>query len=309
MGLLRSTLLWASENKAIEEQFRRRRFARTAVSRFMPGETLDDALKEGYHLHRSGIGTVITLLGENVDSVEAVEPVVAHYEGAFETIGSADPDTHISVKLTQLGLDQGEEVALNAVRRLAAAAAGAGSVLWIDMEYSRYVEATLRVFRSARAEGYPMGLCLQAYLHRTPRDVDLLVREAAPVRLVKGAYLEPADVAIPKKSDVDRQFLKLALQLAGAYDGEGPRPGIATHDLDLIREFQAQLNRPGTAPPPYEVQMLYGIQREAQLELARAGIPVRVLISYGEAWFPWYVRRLAERPANVGFVLRSMFSG
>ena len=154
-----------------------------------------------------------------------------------------------------------------------------------------------------------MGLCLQAYLHRTPRDVDVLVREGAPIRLVKGAYLEPADVAIPKKADVDRQFLKLALQLARAYAGEGPRPGIGTHDLKLIRNFQEQLNAPDAAAAPYEVQMLYGIQRGAQLELAQAGIPVRVLISYGEAWFPWYVRRLAERPANVGFVVRSMFSG
>lgn len=309
MGLLRSTLLWASENKAIEEQFRKRRFAQTAVSRFMPGETLEAASRECQDLHRVGIGTVVTLLGENVDSVDAVDPVVLHYEHAFQVLGEAEPDTHVSVKLTQLGLDQGEEVALNAVVRLGAAAARVGSVLWIDMEYSRYVEATLGVFRKARREGYPMGLCLQAYLHRTPRDVDLLVNEGAAVRLVKGAYLEPADVAIPRKADVDRQFLELALQLARAYRGEGPRPGIATHDLDLIRNFREQMDVPASGTPPYEVQMLYGIQRGAQLDLAQAGVPVRVLISYGEAWFPWYVRRLAERPANVGFVLRSMLRG
>lgn len=309
MGLLRSTLLWASENKAIEEQFRKRRFARTAVSRFMPGETLDAALAECEDLHRVGVSTVITLLGENVQDAAAVEHVVVHYESAFETIGASPPDTHVSVKLTQLGLDLGEDVATAALSRLGAAAAAAGSMVWVDMEHSRYVDGTLRVFRRARSEGLPCGLCLQAYLHRTPRDVDALTHEGAPIRLVKGAYLEPAEIAIPRKSAVDEQFLELALQLARAYRGAGQRPGIATHDLRLIERFRGRVPTSESGDPPYEVQMLYGIQRNAQLELARAGIPVRVLISYGEAWFPWYVRRLAERPANVGFVLRSMLAG
>ena len=305
--MIRSALLWASENKTIEAQFRKRSFARAAVSRFMPGETLDDALAECTHLQKAGISSVITLLGENVGTPGEVDRVVDHYESAFVRIRNGEPDTHVSVKLTHLGLDLGDEVALVAVRRLASCAADAGSVLWIDMEYSRYVDRTIDVFRRVRAEGAPLGLCIQAYLHRTPSDLDVLVREGAPIRLVKGAYLEPPEVAIPRKADVDRQFLAQGLQLARAYRGEGIRPGIATHDVPLIKQLLEQLGDTA-APPPVEVQMLYGIQRAAQQDLAESGVPMRVLISYGEAWFPWYVRRLAERPANVGFVLRSMLA-
>ena len=305
MGWMRSALLWASENKSLENHFRKRRFARTAVARFMPGETLDDALLECVRLGESGRSTVITLLGEMVSDQAAVDRVVDHYVTAFRRIRADGLDTHVSVKLTHLGLDLGGDVALAAVRRLLSEAEAMGSFLWVDMEYSRYVERTVDVFRTARGTGAPLGLCLQAYLHRTPSDLKELVRDGAAIRLVKGAYLEPPEVALPRKEDVDRRFLDQAVQLARAWSGVGQRPGIATHDLTLIDHLQRAL-ADHDGPVPYEVQMLYGIQRAAQARMAAAGTPVRVLISYGDAWFPWYVRRLAERPANLAFVLRSM---
>ncbi len=304
MGFLRSSLLWASENRTIEAQFRKRRFAKAAVSRFMPGETLDDALRECRSLAEHGVSSVVTLLGEMVSGAEAVQDVVRRYANALETARAQELDTHVSVKLTHLGLDLGGRVARDAVAELVRQARRAGSFLWVDMEHSRYVDRTLDIVNDVWAAEGPLGVCLQAYLYRTARDLDELSRQGVPIRLVKGAYDEPDNVAMPKKADVDRHFYELALQLIERYSGEGPPPGLATHDLALIEKIQADL--PGSATASYEVQMLYGIQRVAQRRLAQQGVPVRVLVSYGEAWFPWYVRRLAERPANLGFVLRSM---
>jgi proline dehydrogenase len=179
-------------------------------------------------------------------------------------------------------------------------------MLWVDMESSDYVETTLELFRALKTRHDNVGLCLQSYLYRTPDDVEDLVGMNAAVRLVKGAYAEPADVAYPDKSDVDRSFYDLALTLLDHSRRGGAVPGVATHDESLVDRIE-EAARGGEPPAPYEIQMLYGIASGTQIRWARAGRRVRVLISYGEAWYPWYMRRLAERPANVGFVMRSMF--
>lgn len=308
MGLMRSALLWSSQNRWVEGQFRSRAFAKRAVRRFMPGERPEDALRECASLRDSGISTVVTCLGENVANQSEVDSVVDGYVDVVQQIEAQGLATHLSVKLTHLGLDLGQDMAVRSVDRIAQAAAKNGNFVWVDIEYSRYVNATLEVFEAARAGNKNLGLCLQAYLHRTPEDLERIAGEGAPIRLVKGAYQEPPEVAISSKAQVDAAYETLALRLIELRQSEALAPGIATHDLPLIGRIRSAAEARGFGTDALEVQMLYGIERAAQLELARQGVPVRVLISYGDAWFPWYMRRLAERPANVGFVVRSMFT-
>jgi len=302
---MRSALLWGSENRWLENQFRRRRFAKKAVSRFMPGENPEDALREARALAEQNIGAVVTLLGENVDTEAEVASVVDHYQTVLDQIEPSGLNCHISVKLTHMGLDLSPDLAAENLSRLADRAAGFGHTFWVDMEYSRYVDATLSAFEQARSASPNLALCLQAYLHRTPEDLDRILDTGAAIRLVKGAYAEPAEVAIPKKADVDEAYRKLALRMLERPAASGQPHGIATHDLGLIEKILSEASRAGSGGRA-EVQMLYGIQRNAQIQFAKRGVPTRVLISYGSSWFPWYMRRLAERPANVGFVLRSM---
>ncbi|MEZ4423140.1 MAG: proline dehydrogenase family protein [Gemmatimonadota bacterium] len=306
---MRSALLWGSQNRWLERQFRSRAFAKQAVARFMPGERPEDALAESSSLSERGIQSVLTCLGENVSSKAQVEAIVTDYLDLMDRIGAAELPTHVSVKLTHLGLDLDRDLTVRNLVRLAARAAEHRHTFWVDMEYSRYVDATLDVFEAARRERENLALCLQAYLHRTPEDLERIAGAGAAVRLVKGAYAEPASVAIPSKAEVDERFEELSLRLIELYDGRGQPHGLATHDVPLLRRVASEAARRGWGKDRWEVQMLYGIQRSAQNQLAAEGYTVRVLISYGEAWFPWYMRRLAERPANVGFVLRSMMGG
>jgi proline dehydrogenase len=306
MGLSRSVLLRLSRSQWLAEQFRKRAFARRAVQRFMPGEDLAAALDASAELAKAGIGTVLTQLGEQVRSGAEAETVRRHYQEVFDQLRDRFLPTHVSVKLTHLGLDVGQEACTKHVLALAAKAQEEGSFLWIDMEESRYVDQTLDIFRRARAERVNVGVCLQAYLRRTPQDLTALLPLSPAIRLVKGAYNEPADVALPKKKDVDAQYYTLAVRLLDAAAAGRATPVFGTHDLkliDRIREHAAARQATGR----YEVHMLYGVESEAQRNLAARGEKVRVLISYGSHWFAWYMRRLAERPANVWFVLRSLF--
>lgn len=308
MGIARSVLLWGSQNRWIENQFRRRRFAQKAVSRFMPGEDVDSALGEAKTLGERNISTVVTQLGENLTSLAEADQVAAHYVDVLDKVNRLGLPCHISVKPTQLGLDIDPTQAATHLETLVRHAANHNNVVWVDMEASNYVDATLDLYCPLRERHTNMGICLQAYLHRTPQDVERLLAMGSAIRLVKGAYQEPADVAMPRKRDVDNAFLRLATTLAEhAAQGTGVKPGIATHDLAIIAELQ-RIAAERQWDKAFEIQMLYGIRRAEQLRLAAAGVPTRVLISYGASWFPWYMRRLAERPANVGFVLRTMFS-
>ncbi len=305
--MLRQALLWASENGWIERQMRRRAFARRAVSRFMPGETADAALEAARELGEQGLSTVFTQLGEALTDRDQIEAAVWHYEELLERVASDGVSGQISIKLTQLGQDVGQEVAQANLERLAAKAAEHANVVWVDMEASPYVDETLDIFTAALARHPNLGLCVQAYLFRTAADVERLLALGARLRLVKGAYQEPADVAWARKADVDRNFMALTRLMLERANPAAPH-GIATHDTTLLGRIVDEARAMGLPRDAFEVQMLYGIRAREQLALSRRGIPVRVLISYGRRWYPWYMRRLAERPANLGFVVRSVFA-
>ena len=309
MGLARGVLLWSSRNRWIENQFRRRRFAQKAVSRFIPGEDVGSALDASRDLSGNGITAVVTQLGENVSSMAEAEQVTKHYLQVLDRVSDLQLETHVSVKLTQLGLDIDREATARQVEQLVSHAADRNNVVWIDMEASHCVDPTLDIFKRIRAKHDNVGVCVQAYLHRTPDDVANLLAMDAAIRLVKGAYQEPPEVAITRKRDVDAAFLQLAIKICEhAARGVTIKPGIATHDTKILAELEKLATERQWGKEAYEVQMLYGIRKQEQLKLSEAGISTRVLISYGEAWFTWYMRRLAERPANVGFVLRSLLS-
>jgi proline dehydrogenase len=292
----------------LREALPRYAFIRRAVKRFMPGEELDDALGAAEELRSKSIKAILTHLGENITQAEEAAHVRDHYIEALGRIGERGLDAYLSVKLTQLGLDLSEEFCLENIRSIIERAAQVNNMVWIDMEQSHYVDRTLSVFRKAR-EGAPnVGVCLQAYLYRTEKDLrDLLPLDPA-IRLVKGAYAEPSSVAYPRKSDVDSNYANLTDILLENAVKRRTLAGIATHDPALIRRAGSRASEMGLSKSAFEYQLLYGIRTEEQFRLAAEGYRVRSLISYGSFWFPWYVRRLAERPANVTFVLKSLLS-
>jgi proline dehydrogenase len=249
------------------------------------------------------------LLGENVETPEDAMDVVDAYGAAIEAIAEAGLPSDLSVKPTHLGLDLGLEVAEAGLREVVSRAGAAGRLVAIDMEASEYLEDTLELYRRLRADHVNVGLCLQAYLYRTKDDLAALLPLRPMIRLVKGAYREPETLAWPRKSDVDAAYLARAGELldAVAKDPE-VRVAFGTHDAAMIAGIQEMARERGLERDAFEVQMLYGIRRDMQRELAAEGYAVRILISYGSHWFPWYMRRLAERPANVWFVAKSMFS-
>ncbi len=304
--MLRTTLLWVSTNPFLAQRLPKYRFVRRATRRFMPGETLEDALREAERLKGVGLGTTLTLLGENLVSLDEADGVVAHYLDVLAAVKARGLDTEISVKLTQLGLDFGVEEARKRLELLVRAC-DAGSLVWLDMEGSAYVDRTLEIFRAVREDHQNLGLCLQAYLMRTKQDVEDLLPLQPAIRLVKGAYKEPPDVAFPRKADVDQNYIRLAGTLLRARkEGRAGRPVLGTHDARMVNEVNRVAYELGLGKDAYEIAMLYGIGSGEQERLVRTGHQVRVLISYGSHWFPWYVRRLAERPANVWFVVKQL---
>ncbi len=309
MSIARKLLLAASTNTWLRERATKAPFVRRSVSKFMPGERVEDAMAAAARQQTQGVGTIFTRLGENLTRREEAEEVTQHYLEVIEKIHGAGLDAQISVKPTQLGLDFDKELCFRNLQRLVERAGVRGNFVWIDMESSPYVDPTLELFRRARSLSPLIGIALQAYLYRTAQDVESLVPLGSAIRLVKGAYLEPATIAYPRKSDVDENYYKLASRLLR---DDARRPGallhVATHDPQLVQRidaFAVQHHVPGDA---YEYAMLYGIQRPLQLKLAADKRRIRVLIAYGDYWFPWYMRRLAERPANVWFVMKNVFA-
>jgi proline dehydrogenase len=307
MSLARNILLALSTNAWLRDHATRTAFVRRSVSAFMPGERLEDAIAAASTQEATGIGTIFTRLGENITGGDEAEAVTVHYLDVLDRVQQAGLRAQISVKPTQLGLDLDKEMCCRNLQRLVDRAGQRGNFVWIDMESSPYVDPTLELFRRARAQSPCVGVALQAYLFRTAKDVDALVPLGAAIRLVKGAYLEPATIAFPKKADVDENFYAVACRLLR---DDAQRAGcllhIATHDgrlVDRLKTFVWQQKVPKGA---YEYAMLYGIQRPLQRRLVQGGEPLRVLIAYGEYWFPWYMRRLAERPANVWFVAKNL---
>jgi len=309
MNPMRSLLLAGSRNAWLQKQATQRRFVKLAVRRFMPGETLDEALAAAAEQNQLGIAVTLTHLGENLRERSEADEVLAHYMGTLTRIGSAGIRGEVSVKPTQLGLDIDGELCKRHMRALAEAARVHGSRLWIDMEGSDYTEATLQLYRTLRESHANIGICLQAYLRRTRADLESLLPMGPAIRIVKGAYAEPADRAFPDKREVDDNFHWMAEQLwKPEARANGAWATLGTHDRTLISELELLSKRMGVGAKDYEYALLYGIQRGEQLKLVKSGRNVRVLISYGAHWFPWYMRRLAERPANLLFVAKSMFS-
>ena len=308
MSLMRKAFLWASTNVWLRERAMRTAFVRRSVVKFMPGERLEDALEAAAALKPAGLTTILTRLGENITKIEEAKDVSDHYVTVIEKVRAAGLDAQISVKPTQLGFDQDPEVCFTYCLGLLERAAAAGNFLWLDMESSPYVDGTIALFKRLRAKSDRVGIAIQAYLHRTEKDIEGLVPLGAAIRLVKGAYLEPASVAFPVKADVDANYFTLASRLL---QPDAARPGallhIATHDLVLQERLQQVIADRKVPSSRYEFAMLYGIQSSRQHQLGHQGVRTRCLISYGEYWFPWYMRRLAERPANVWFVAKNMF--
>ncbi len=309
MSLMRSVFLRASESSWLRERAIHYRFMRRSIQRFMPGETLDDAIRASQRLNENGIFAVLTHLGENIKQRSEAEEVVRGYVSALEQIRTAHLSAEISVKLTQLGLDLDAGFCRENLTRIVENSAPEKTV-WIDMEHSPYVDATLDIYRRVHAAHRNTGVCLQAYLFRTEKDLASLIPLGAAIRLVKGAYSEPPEIAFAEKTDVDENFFCLAQALLGPdARAAGVRAALATHDLGLIARISEWAAAQGISKREIEFQMLYGIQRAEQVRLAREGYRSGVLVSYGSYWFPWFMRRLAERPANAFFVARNIFAG
>jgi proline dehydrogenase len=303
---MRRVFLWAARNTWLKERLPRLPFMQRAVRRFMPGTTLASALDAAAPLQAAGIASMYTRLGENLGSLDEADEVADHYIAVLDAIKERGLDGEVSVKPTQLGLDHDEERTLAHLVRIAEHAAATGSYLWVDMEGSAYVESTIRLYERLRAVQPRTGICLQAYLKRTASDITRLMPLDPAIRLVKGAYDEPAEIAYRDKRRVDASYLGLAVRFLLDGRDRPIRLGLGTHDVALIEQIAEQVAASGIGRDRFEVEMLYGIRTGEQHRLARAGYRVATLIAYGEHWYPWYMRRLAERPANVTFAIRSL---
>ena len=311
MSVMRKVLLAMSTSPFLREQATKRAFVRKSVSAFMPGEKIEDALAAAATLKPQKINTILTRLGEGVTKIAEAEGVTQHYLDVLDKVQAAGLDAQISVKPTQLGLDIDAEQCQRNLDRICEKAERLGNVpVWIDMENSPYVDPTLKLFRTSKGRYKGVGIAIQAYLYRTAKDIESLIPLGPAIRIVKGAYLEPPDVAFPKKSDVDESFYTLCCRLMKEdAQKSGTLLHIATHDVALADRLIKYIDDNKVPSSAYEFAMLYGIQRGQQQRLAQSGRRIRVLISYGEYWYPWYMRRLAERPANVTFVLKNLFGG
>jgi proline dehydrogenase len=306
MRVGRSILLAAARNKQLNDFALSSAVVRRATRKFMPGESVEDALGAAAHIAASGRGIVLTQLGEAIESAADAAVVRDHYLLLFERIQSLSLPAQISVKPTQLGLDASFEDCESRLLELSAAAMHTGSVLWLDMEDSRYVDPTLALYRSLKRRHPSVGIALQAYLRRTPADVESLLPLDPIIRLVKGAYDESPSVAYALKKDTDAAYYAISRRLLECAREKKCLPIFGTHDTNLLRRIIAEAAALHVDNRAFEIHMLYGIREEDQLAFVHGGFTVKTLISYGSAWFRWYMRRLAERPANVWFVLRSL---
>jgi proline dehydrogenase len=305
MSALRSLILAAADSPRLQRFVQRYGF-RLGAARFVAGETLDDAVPVLRSLNEKGLRTNTTLLGEGVRDETETTALVAAYREVLDRIHAEDLRTNLAVKLTQLGLSIDEELAHRNVAELVGHAARRGNFVRIDMEESRYVDATLRIYRRLRESGYEnVGAVLQSYLFRSEDDLAALLPLAPNLRIVKGAYLEPAEIAYPHKSDVDAAYVSL---LESSLGGDG-FTAVATHDEALIEHAISFAREGGIPNKRFQFQMLYGVRPRLQLDLVARGYDVLVATPYGPQWYRYLMRRLAERPANLLFFLRNLLRG
>jgi proline dehydrogenase len=304
--VIRTVLLWMARNPWLKERLPRLRFVRKAVRRFMPGEDADAAFAAAATLAASGHGILFTRLGENLVALAEADEVAAHYHAIMDRGATLPHPIELSVKPTQLGLDIDEEACFGHMSGLAARADVTGTWLWVDMEGAAYVERTIALYERLKGRHRNVGICLQAYLRRTPADLRRLLPLEPAVRLVKGAYDEPAAIAWRRRPEVDGAYQAAALVLAEAARDGRARLALGTHDGSLVERIADFAEAAGVPRERLEVHMLYGIRAGELRRLQGAGFPAFTLIAYGKHWYPWYMRRLAERPANVVFALRQL---
>jgi proline dehydrogenase len=303
--MFRSLLLHLSERELPKTFLTTHSLGRRLARRFIAGEELSDALAVVRRLNGEQFDVTLDHLGESVRQASSTEKACQAYLSILDRLAAERLRSHISVKLTQLGLDVDQALAGRHLRAICERAARYHNFVRIDMESSAYTESTLRLFREVNAPRDVLGVVIQACMRRSEKDVEELLKFGARIRLVKGAYKEPPEVAFPRKRDVDRNFAKLAEKLLSS----GIYHAIATHDRRLIASTKAFARARGLTADQFEFQLLYGIQRPLQRELREQGYRVRVYVPYGKQWYPYFMRRLAERPANLLFLMRSLFRG
>ena len=300
--MLRSLLLYLSERESLKKLLMGNRLGRRLASRFIAGEEIEDALRVVRRLNKEGFKVTLDYLGESVHELAAAESACRTYEQLFDRLAAEKLESHVSVKLTQLGLAIDEALARRHLGRLAQSAARHRNFLRVDMEDSAFTESTLRVLCSVDAPREVMGIAIQAYLRRTEADVEELLKRGVRIRLVKGAYNEPPDVAFTRKAEVDRNYMATTKKLLAS----GIYHAIATHDERIITETERFAHEQHIGADKFEFQMLYGIRRQLQRSLLQRGWCVRLYVPYGREWYAYFMRRLAERPANLLFLMRNL---
>ncbi|NOT08147.1 MAG: proline dehydrogenase [Gemmatimonadales bacterium] len=299
--MLRKALLWLSRQQRVFRFVRRNRLARHLASRFVAGETADEAVAAAAALQGNGITASLDVLGESVAQAAEAEAACAEYLALIDRMAAAGVEVNVSVKLTQMGQDIDEALCERNMRRILDRARAIGGFVRLDMESSAYTQRTLDFFeqRLWPEYGRHVGVVIQSALRRSGADVEHLIALGARVRLCKGAYLEPPDVAFPDKGDVDAHYVRLMKRLLQA----GHYPGLATHDETIINHARTFVAQQGIAADRFEFQMLYGVRRDLQERLRAGGFNMRVYVPFGTQWYPYLMRRLAERPANIAFIL------
>ncbi len=303
--VLRSGFLYLSRQGWLRRWMETSAISQKLTSRFIAGLTLEDGLRVCAALQAQGIMSSLDHLGENVAELVEADAARDAYLAALGRIAIAGLQTTVSMKLTALGLDLSEDAAIQNTTALVAKAKEIGSRIEMDMESTAYTGRTLKILREMHGQGGPVRAVIQAYLHRSAEDIDQLCRDGIPVRLCKGAYKEPPELAYPSKHDVDLNYVKLMKKLLD----DGTYPAIASHDEAILDEALRYVRERNYSPDRFEFQMLYGIRRTLQARIVKEGFRLRVYVPYGEAWYPYFMRRLAERPANVLFLLRNLFRG
>jgi proline dehydrogenase len=308
MGISRNILLWASKNEWLKKRIPEMKFVQRAVKRFMPGTTAKSAIEASGELLKHNIPTTLTHLGENITSLAEAEENAEHYLQVLDKINNEKLDIEISLKLTQIGLDLSFEKTFELFTNITDKAKKLNNSVFIDIEDSSYVDKTIGFYKKVKEKYENVGLCLQAYLYRTMDDLKEMIEINPWIRLVKGAYKEPSTVAFLNLSQVNENYITLSNYLLNHISDRGKRVAFGTHDLNIQEQVKSKAKKIGLPKEKVEFQMLYGIKTSEQYNLAKEGYKIRTLISYGEHWYPWYMRRLAERPANVGFVIKNIFS-
>jgi proline dehydrogenase len=308
MNISKNLLLWASKNVWMNEHVPNFKFLQRALKRFMPGETSEDAINASRRLLENNILSTFTHLGENINDLSEAEISANHYVNLIERINNEKLDVEISLKLTQIGLDLSFEKTLELFKVIIQKAKEFDNNIFIDIEDSTYVDKTIELYKVIKEDYYNVGLCLQSYLYRTLEDIKAMIDINPRIRLVKGAYNEPDTIAFKKKKDADENYFTISKYFLEQITKRDIRIAFATHDVNLQTQIKNEAKIFGISNEMVEFQMLYGIKEREQINLASQGYNVRTLISYGKLWYPWYMRRLAERPANVGFVLKNIFS-